>query len=165
MKNTVIILGSSNSHGNTRKIINEFLIHHPARLIDLNQYKISYFDYEHKNQNDDFLPLITDLLKYDEWIFATPVYWYSMSAVMKTFFDRISDLLKIRKDLGRQLRAKTMKIIVCSSNSEFYEYFEKPFEASANYLGMNYYGMLWSWIEDGTIPEIVNENLRKFIKT
>ncbi len=44
--------------------------------------------------------------KYDVLIFATPVYWYSMSGIMKVFFDRITDLLTIKKDIGRKLKGK-----------------------------------------------------------
>ena len=82
-------------------------------LIDLNDFDISYYDYDHKNRQDDFLPLMKKLIeRYKTLVFATPVYWYTMSAVMKTFFDRISDLLTIEKDLGRQLRGKNMVLIL-----------------------------------------------------
>ena len=38
-------------------------------------------------------PLIPIIEKYDTLIFATPVYWYSMSGIMKVFFDRKNDNL------------------------------------------------------------------------
>ncbi|MCP4458779.1 MAG: NAD(P)H-dependent oxidoreductase [Cytophagales bacterium] len=37
---------------------------------------------------------------------ATPVYWYSMSGIMKVFLDRIYDVLTIEKELGRKLHGK-----------------------------------------------------------
>ena len=53
--------------------------------MDISEEKIrNYYDYEYKNQNDDFLPTIKKILAYDLILFITPVYWYSMSGIMKT---------------------------------------------------------------------------------
>lgn len=161
--NTVIILGSSNSHGDTRKIVEAVREKINADLIDLNDLNIGYFDYEFKNQDDDFFKTIERILEYENIIFASPVYWYSMSAVMKTFFDRISDLLKIRKPLGRRLRGKTMWVISSSSDSEVFPSFLKAFELSAEYLGMLFGGNFWGWLEDGAISEEVKVDLEGFV--
>lgn len=59
------------------------------------------------SRNDDYLNLMKQILdKYETLILATPVYWYSMSGIMKVFFDRLTDLLTIEKELGRKLRGK-----------------------------------------------------------
>jgi len=122
-------MGSSRSNGNTRKIVDAIIAKTNADFIDLNAYKISYFDYEHRNKSDDFVEIATKMMEYDHLIFATPIYWYAMSAQMKTFFDRMSDLLKIHKPLGRQFRnGKKMYAIACSSDSVEYEGFFMPFE-------------------------------------
>lgn len=71
-------------------------------------------DYEHQNSNDDYLKLMKEIIKkYDTLIFTLPIYWYSMSGIMKVFFDRIADLLTFEKELGRQLRGKKMAGISC----------------------------------------------------
>ena len=107
----------------------------------MNDYKIGYYDYEHRNRNDDYLPLMKELIeKYDKFIFATPVYWYSMSGIMKVFFDRITDLLEIEKDIGRKLRGKSMAVISCSIGNNLNDAFWLPFSETANYLGMAYLG-------------------------
>ncbi|WP_346882238.1 NAD(P)H-dependent oxidoreductase [uncultured Algibacter sp.] len=138
---TVIILGSSRKEGDTSKIVNKLIDKSNWDLIDLNDYKISYYDYEHQNKNDDYLPLMRQLIeKYDKFIFATPVYWYSMSGIMKVFFDRITDLLEIEKDLGRKLRGKNMAVISCSLGGHLGENFWLPFSQTASYLGMKYLG-------------------------
>ena len=135
-------------------------------LIDLNDFDISYYDYDHKNRQDDFLPLMKKLIeRYKTLVFATPVYWYTMSAVMKTFFDRISDLLTIEKDLGRQLRGKNMVLISCSNEDDLPKGFSMPFEKSAEYLGMNWLGEMHGWVENGEINSKVNEKIEKFIET
>ena len=112
----VIILGSARSHGDTRKIVDFNRQEFPMDLVDLNHKNISYYDYRHQNQNDDYLPLMESLISYSTIILATPVYWYTMSAPMKTFFDRLSDLVTIRKDLGRALTGKALASISCSSD-------------------------------------------------
>ena len=160
----VIILGSSRRYGETGKMADYLREIMPMPLYDLNDYNISYFDYEHKNQDDDFLPLITKLIdQHDTFIFATPVYWYTMSAVMKTFFDRISDLLKIDKPTGRKLRGKKMAVLSCASEDELKPGFHMPFRESANYLGMQYIGNVHCWMEGGQIPGEVQTRLEQFV--
>lgn len=140
-KRKVIILGSSRSKGNTSKIIEEIASKLDIEIIDLNNYQFSYYDYENKNKEDDFLLLMKKLIEnYETLIFATPIYWYSMSGIMKVFFDRISDLLTIEQDLGRKLRGKNMGVIANTSDEEIDYDFFMPFRKSAEYLGMNYIG-------------------------
>ncbi len=154
--NTLIIMGSSHSHGNTRKVVDAIIAKTNADFIDLNAYKISYFDYEHHNKADGFVEIATQMVQYEQIIFATPVYWYAMSAQLKTFFDRMTDLLTIRKPLGRQLRTgKKMFSIACSSDSVKYEGFSMPFTNTAEYLGMEYGGHLHSWVENEMLSEEV----------
>lgn len=158
---SIILLGSARSDGNTRKICDYVSSGHNIPICDLNDYQISYYDYNHENSDDDYLPLMERLMVYDTFIFATPVYWYSMSAQMKTFLDRFTDLLKIKKDLGRQLRGKSMKVICCSSDYEEYSEFWKPFERSAEYLGMHYEGNVHTWIENEHVPQEVKDRLNR----
>ena len=134
-----IIFGSSRSFGKTRAIIDDLLNASKIDLFDLNSYKISPFDYDHANRDDDFIPLIEKLLTFDTWIIATPVYWYNMSTQHKLFFDRFSDLLTIRKDLGRQLRGKKL-FVIASFGDSYPQGFEDTFKQICDYLGMRYLG-------------------------
>jgi multimeric flavodoxin WrbA len=139
--NPLMILGSSRPHGDTAKLVQEIARQTQWDVIDLREYEISYYDYHHLNREDDFLPLMRQILdQYDTFLFATPVYWYAMSGIMKVFFDRITDLLTIEKELGRRLRGKNMAAISCSNGNNLEEYFWMPFRESAHYLGMNYLG-------------------------
>ena len=155
----IIIQGSSNSHGNTRKIVDYILSRKEGNFIDLNTKNIGYFDYEHKNSDDDFLGVIDSVLECDTIIFATPVYWYSMSASMKTFIDRISDLMKIRKDMGRKLEGKKMIIISCGSDGTEFPSVSEPFKLSADYLNMTYLGNVHTWLDADSISETVQQSL------
>lgn len=138
---TVIILGSARKNGYTAQktaLLTSFL---SCDEIDLLDYSFSQYDYDVHNRKDDFLPLLKQLIEqYDTFIFATPVYWYSMSGIMKMFFDRITDLLDIEKPLGRKLRGKNMGVITCSVGENLGEYFWLPFSKTASYLGMHFLG-------------------------
>ena len=137
----VIIVGSSRSNGNTAKIANEIAIQFNIDVINLNDYQFSYYDYESKNRDDDFLSLIKSIIEnYDTLIFATPIYWYSMSGILKVFFDRFSDLIRIEKETGRKFRGKNFAVISNSHDDEIDSDFYIPFRKSADYLGVNYIG-------------------------
>ena len=58
----VIILGSSRSNGNTTRIVDEIARQFNMDVVNLNNYKFSYYDYESKNREDDFLPLIKGII-------------------------------------------------------------------------------------------------------
>lgn len=163
----VIILASSHSFGNTRKIVDEFLlINSEADLIDLNDYSFSYFDYEFKNASDDFHSLIAVVLEFDTVIFATPIYWYTMSAQLKTFFDRLSDFLYDgKKKIGRRFRGMNMATISCGRDDELFDGFAMPFKETAKYLGMNYIGHLHTWLEnDLYVSDNMKNELKEFLK-
>jgi multimeric flavodoxin WrbA len=137
----IIILGSSRRYGQTKKAVDKLRSLSDFDVLDLNDYNISYYDYEHKNENDDYLNVIQNIISnYDILIFATPVYWYSMSGIMKVFFDRVTDLLDKEKELGRKLRNKSMAVLSSSIGDHLGDSFWLPFIETAKYLGMNYIG-------------------------
>lgn len=163
MNKTVLLQGSSRSKGDTHLILNELNKNNQFDIIDLKTKNIGHFDYEFNNVNDDFIPLMTEILnKYDTIVFATPVYWYSMSGVLKVFFDRISDLIKTHKELGRQFRGKNMAMISNNNYNDLKEGFNMPFKESANYLGMNYLGDIHTWVENEEITDEVKSIIDKF---
>lgn len=130
-----IVLASSRSNGNTAKLAQAVAAERQAKIIDLSEFAISYFDYEHKNTSDDFLHLIETLSESDYIIFATPVYWYSMSAQLKTFFDRFTDLLTIKKELGRTLKGMPISVIATGTDAALPLSFTQQFESISDYLG------------------------------
>ncbi len=167
MKNNIVILqASSRSNGDTNRIINYINSKSQYDIIDLKNKNINHFDYDFKNVDDDFIDLMINITKkYDTIIFATPVYWYSMSGILKVFFDRLSDLLKTHKVLGRKLRGKNMAMISCSNSNDLKEGFTMPFVESANYLGMQYLGDIHTWVENDLIPPKVKTIIDKFLVT
>ncbi|CAM1364516.1 FMN reductase [Tenacibaculum litopenaei] len=165
MKKTVILQASSKSMGNTHHILEVLNEDNSFDIIDLSTKNIGHFDYDMKNAEDDFIPLMENLLsQYDSIVLATPIYWYTMSGILKVFMDRLSDLLHYRKDLGRQLRGKSLAVLSNSGDNDRRPGFTMPFEASAAYLGMHYLGDVHVWFDqDGqTIATAANEQLQTF---
>src|ERR1700679_3251181 len=86
----------------------------PSGLIDLailSEHHIGGYDYAHSNAGDGFLAVVDGMLAAKTIVFATPVYWYSMSGPMKIFFDRLTDLLETSKEKGRQMAGKNIWLI------------------------------------------------------
>jgi len=140
---TLVIMGSSRSDGDTMRVVKTVLGDASAEIIKLNEKKISPYDYAHKNTEDDFQDIAQKMVEADNIIFATPVYWYSMSAQLKAFFDRFTDLITIRKDLGRKLKGKKCYVISCGSDVKLPPGFENPFSATCAYLDMEYKGCFY----------------------
>ena len=164
MSKTLVILGSSRSNGETRQMVDYLLSKTDWDFLDLKPLQIGHYDYEHKNSDDDFSTIvIPKLLDADRIIVATPVYWYSMSGIMKVFFDRLTDLITISKSQGRQLRGKFLGVISCASEDIIKDGFYMPFEESADYLGISYLGSVHGFIENGKIPESVQKRLDNFL--
>lgn len=160
----VIIQGSSRSDGNTNKIALFVKEQLGFDFIDLKSKNINEFDYDFANKGDDFIPLIKNIVdNYETIILTSPVYWYSMSGIMKTFFDRITDCLRFEKEIGRKLRGKNLAAISCGSDQTYPEGFFIPFKRSAEYLGMNYLGDIHTWIEDDIIPKKLKNKLIDFM--
>ena len=92
---TVALFASSRRNGNTGQLIDRIAGELAIEVIDLSRQRMSGYDYEHRNRGDDFEPLMRRVLDYDQILFATPVYWYSVCPPMKVFLDRISDFLDL----------------------------------------------------------------------
>lgn len=140
---TVVLLGTARSDGNTRSTVEHVFAGTHVELIDLAALNISPYDYQHRNDTDAFMPLVERVAAKSLWVLATPVYWYTMSAQLKIFMDRLSDLITIRKDLGRTLRGKSLAVLASGTDADLPEGFEAPFRLTADYLGMQYIGSFY----------------------
>lgn len=123
-------------------------------VVDLVRQRISAYDYDHGNRDDDFEPLMKRVLAHDQIIFASPIYWYGVSPAMKVFLDRISDFLELPDLLaeGRRLRGKNAYVICTSVDDEPSPEFTGAFFATFNYLGMRFGGVAHVNCHDGFIP-------------
>ncbi|TGD79854.1 flavodoxin family protein [Hymenobacter wooponensis] len=141
----LIIHGSARPDGDTQQLVEQVLAGVPHTLINLRDYSIAAYNYPHDYPTEDaFLHLIELMLRHPVIVFATPVYWYSMSGIMKNFFDRLTDLVEEpHKPLGRQLAGKHAFLLAAGSDEEWPEGFEVPFRRTAEYFDMSYEGSLY----------------------
>ena len=145
----LLLQASARPKGDTYHVAKKLATELKTDHLDLLDYRIYPFSYEQVYPaDDDFLRLVEEeILPREQVIFASPVYWYSMSGPLKIFFDRLSDLLMSRKDLGRQLRGKRMSVLSVSNGEQGNESFFVAFRLTADYLGMDY-GPVWhGWLE------------------
>lgn len=161
----IIIQASARSEGNTHKIVQALCKHIKCDVIDLKTKKIAPYSYEQENKTDDFLPLMQSIIaEYDVLLFATPVYWYAMSGLLKTFMDRLTDCVTTEKSIGRSLKGKKIASLSCGSDAEEVVGFHAPFELSAAYLDMEYIGAVHTWIAQEDIEVEVLDRVEKFAK-
>lgn len=99
-----IVFGSSSKTGSTYTLARTIFPNFDLML--LKDKKIAYFDYQNNYENDEFADCIKQLLDYDIIVLASPVYWYSITAQMKTFLDRIIDLIYFDKPTLELMRKK-----------------------------------------------------------
>lgn len=149
--NSLFILGSSRGDGQTARLARE-VFHHlrlgrsgDAEFVDLAALDIGPYDYEHRNNGDDFLPVAQKMVRSRTIVFASPLYWYAMSGRMKTFFDRLTDLTDPPlKPLGKALAGKTMFALGTGGNPEPPDSFVHPFEDTAGYFHMEWGGFFYA---------------------
>lgn len=101
MKKRILLLSSSpRRHGNSDRLCDEFLrgareAGHDAEKISLRDCRIGYctgcgvcYDTRTCPQRDDAAQIVGKMIAADVIVLATPVYFYTMSAQMKTLIDR-----------------------------------------------------------------------------
>jgi len=166
VNDTIAIFASARRDGNTGKFIDWIGKELNINIIDLSEKNISAYDYEHKNLNDDFIPLMNHLLNYKNIIFVTPVYWFAASAQMKIFIDRTSDFLDLEelKDMGRKLKNRFAYVVCTSTCDEVDKSFINGFKDTFEYLGMNYGGHVHANCENGYNPDDYIEDVNNFVK-
>lgn len=141
----LILLASARRHSDTKRLLQTVFKDVPHRELDLLEAKIYPYRYENDYPpEDDFLHLIDQLLKAKVVVFATPVYWYAMSGLLKTFLDRWTDLVTVRKERGRQLKGRSIFLVAVGSDDSLPDGFEVPFKLTAKYFDMHYGGGLYA---------------------
>lgn len=144
MANSLVLFSSARRDGNTNTLISLVRQKIGLDVIDINQLNIKPFDYGFKNQDDDFSGLLNTMLKYQNIIFASPVYWYSPTPQMKSLIDRFTDFLELAslKPKGKLLRQKNMFVISTSNQATLDKTFESIFSRTFDYLDFSYGGYL-----------------------
>src|SRR3970040_31878 len=163
----VAVFASSRRNGNTGQLMDRISQGVGSEGIDLARKNISPYDYEHRNRKDDFEPLMEYLFRFNQWIFASPVYWYSVSPPMKVFLDRISDYLDVPDllDKGRRLREKWAYVVCTSVYEEVPAPFIGAFRETFSYLGMHFGGLAHANCRDGYSANEYDRDVEAFIRS
>ena len=104
------------------------------------------------------------VLRFEQIIFASPIYRYAVASPMKIFLDRISDYLDLPDliDKGRELRDKTGFVVCTSVYDKPCAPFIAAFEDTFNYLGMQYGGCINVNCKHGYEPERYEDDVMAF---
>lgn len=161
---SIIILGTARKQSNTGKAATYLSQMIDSDIVDLLDLEIGRYDYSNQNQDDDFLPLMEKISSnYDMLILATPVYWYSVSGIMKDFMDRLTDCLTIAKPIGRNLKSKHLALLSMGSEKALLSSFADPIRETANYLEMQYDGHIHTWCNEEKLADQAKENINSFV--
>jgi len=140
MSKTIILLGSARKDSHTRTLLRNVFNGIDHDLVDLLDFKIAPFDYNAKYpEGDQFQDLADRMVEAENIVFATPVYWYAMSGILKNFMDRFTDLVSVNKEKGRALAGKNVYLFSVGADQFHPHGFEVPFRETAKYLGMKYH--------------------------
>ncbi|HEX4693756.1 NAD(P)H-dependent oxidoreductase [Sphingomonas sp.] len=149
----LIISGSARSDGNTAQAVRHLceMLGDRATYVDLATQRIDSFRYGHAHTGDDFRSLISLMLRHRDIVFATPVYWYAMSGVLKTFFDRLTDLFADEESrrIGRELAGRDLWVLATGADESLPPGFEQPFARTAAYFGMRWRRAVYLRAVDG----------------
>jgi multimeric flavodoxin WrbA len=117
-----------------------------------------------QDRNDDYNSIIDRVLSCDILIFATPVYWYSMSGSMKNFIDRWSQSLRDANypDFKIQMSAKKAFVVTVGGDDPAFKALAmiQQFKHIFDFMGMEFAGYV---IGEGNKPgDILQDNKALF---
>lgn len=91
---------SPNKNGNTYRIGEKILANKEHNILQMAEYKIS--QYGQVYEDDQIGEVFKEIEKADTLLIGAPVYWYTVSGILKTFIDRLymlpeAEILKGKK--------------------------------------------------------------------
>jgi len=165
MSDVLVIIASSRRESDTKKYVEFVFEGKEVKVIDLLDYQIAPYDYSGKYPaTDNFFGIADIMSSHNVIVFSTPVYWYAMSGIMKTFFDRFTDLVTIRKPAGRQWKSKSILLLAVGSDPEIPQGFDVPFILTAEYFDMQYKGSIYFSNKTVLTDQRKNEMKRDFLE-
>lgn len=87
----LFINGSPNKNGNTVRLTKKFLKDKEFQTLNLVDYKI--YSYGQRFEDDQFNEVIEQMKQADTIVIGSPLYWHSMSGLIRNLLDCFYDLL------------------------------------------------------------------------
>jgi len=163
MQKPLIILASARKQSDTKIFVEKAFSEIDYDLIDLLDFQISSFDYAGiYPQDDEFMKIIDEMLRHNVIVFATPVYWYAMSGLLKNFFDRFTDIVTIKKQVGRNLKGKFIFLVAVGAEEKMPPGFELPFRSTSDYLDMNFIDSIYYSIRSARSEDELKNQINGF---
>lgn len=101
MKKILFMNFSPNKNGNTYQIGKELLNDHNYEVMQISDYRIS--QYGQVYNDDQIKEVLKKVAEFDTLVIGSPVYWYSVSGLLKTFIDRLYMLPEADALNGKEL--------------------------------------------------------------
>lgn len=87
MERIVFMNGSPNKRGNTFRIGEEILKGVSHDILQMADYKVNQYDQVY--EDDQMSEIFKKIENVDTIVIGSPVYWYTVSGMVKTFIDRL----------------------------------------------------------------------------
>ena len=101
MKKILFVNSSPNREGNTYRIGEELLKDKEHEILQMADYRIS--QYGQVFDDDEIKDVLKKIDEYDILVIGSPVYWYNVSGMLKTFIDRLYMLPEAEALRGKKL--------------------------------------------------------------
>ena len=101
MEKILFVNSSPNRDGNTYRIGEELLKDKEHDVLQMADYRIS--QYGQVFEDDEMKEVLKEMDKYDILVIGSPVYWYTVSGMLKTFIDRVYMLPEAEALRGKKL--------------------------------------------------------------
>lgn len=147
-----VLYGGTRPNGNTETLADHVIQGMDAERIYLKDHTIlPIIDMRHspegfQDRNDDYNSIIDRILPHDILLFATPIYWYTMSGSLKNFIDRWSQSLRDANypDFKATMAAKKAYVIAVGGDQPYLKGLPmiQQFKHIFDFMGMEYGGYL-----------------------
>lgn len=101
MEKILFVNSSPNREGNTYRIGEELLKDKEHDVLQMADYRIS--QYGQVFDDDEMKEVLKEMDKYDILVIGSPVYWYTVGGMLKTFIDRLYMLPEAEALRGKKL--------------------------------------------------------------
>ncbi|MGE5675850.1 MAG: flavodoxin family protein [Mycobacterium leprae] len=145
----LLILGSSRRQGNSELLAEQVIGNLPCSRLYLMEHAIQpIVDKRHSPEGfspvaDDYDDVIARVMAHDTLVFVTPVYWYTMSGLMKNFIDRWSQSLRDSRYAFREvMRQKRAYVVIAGGDQPRIKGLPliQTFQYAFDYVGLTFGG-------------------------
>jgi len=155
-----VIYGGTRPNSNSEMLTEHVIQGLDTEEIFLRDYNIEpIIDMRHttegfQDRKDDYNSIIERILPHDILIFSTPIYWYSMSGIMKNFIDRWSQTLRDPNfpDFKAKMASKKAFVVAVGGDDPLIKGLPmiQQFKFIFDFMGINFAGYV---IGNGNKPE------------